>query len=197
MSNKALYRMLVGTVLVLVITIGLYVGMEIAEEKEENNVANKIEYTDEVLDVVSPVIEVKPYIEEKLSVVVKYVDIYGECGHEKVQLEQYNNAQIDNILEQIKQKKQEYSLMENNSNMLIFQKKYDCFCMDHFLIKLGDETKDEIIIYKVDDTGKYAMYETRNVELKYLRETLMSELKVGINAYGYEHLLMILEDIES
>lgn len=197
MSNKALYRMLVGTVLVLVITIGLYVGMEIAEEKEENNVANKIEYTDEVLDVLSPEVEVKPYIEEKLPVIVKYVDIYGECGHEKVQLEQYDNAKIDNILEQIKQKKQEYSLMENNSNMLIFQKKYDCFCMDHFLIKLGDEAKNEIIIYKVDDTGKYAMYETRHVELKYLRETLMSELKVGINAYGYEHLLMILEDIES
>lgn len=195
MSNKALYRMLVGTVLVLVITIGLYVGMEIAEDKRENVIANTVIEND-VIEVTSPNVEVKPY-EEQVTVVVKYVDIYSECGHELTELEQYDNTNTDKVIENIRSKHKEYSLVENKSNILIFQKKYDCFCKDHFLVKIEDENKNEIVIYKVDDNGNYVMHELRKVELQYLRETLLSQLKIGIYANGYENLLMILEDIES
>lgn len=195
MSNKTLYTMLVGIIFVLVITIGLCIGMEIAEERNANLAKNNIAQ-DEVVEVSSPNVEVQPY-EELTTVVVKYVDIYSECGHETVKLEQYDNTTADKIIKDVKANHSDYSLMENKSNILIFQKKYDCLCREHFLIKLDLENENQIVIYKVDEKGQFTLYETREVEVQYLRETLLTQLKDGMYADSMEALLMILEDIES
>ena len=188
--------MLVGTVFVLIITIGLYVGTEIAEERNLNNISNDVGSTD-IIGVVSPSVDVAPYTEEKITVVVKYVDIYGECEHENIQFEQYDNTTVDEVVKKVKKQHQDYSFMENKYNILIFQKNYKHICENHFLIKQEDESKSEISIYKSNKQGEYILYETREVELDYLRESLLQQLKDGIYADGYEQLNMILEDIES
>lgn len=195
MKADTMYRILVGTVFVLLITIVMYVGLNITEKKKEPTDIAKEPNQDVVVDNKDVKIYNEPEEkkEEKINVVAKYIDIYSECPHELNTSEQYYNTTMDNVKNAARNNHPEYSLSEESGNILVFERSYKGKCPNHFLVKIEDKN---LCIYKINATGGYDLYQKTEIASEFLREDLQKRLTAGVKVDGLSNLFMLLEDIE-
>lgn len=193
MRYKTMYRFLVVTVFILLMSLGIYIGakyMDMTDNKKSEEVStakkeNVNIYKDEVKE------ETK---EETKDVSINFVDIYSDCGHLITTSRKERNTTKENIINELKNKNSEYSLAGEQDNVLIFEKTYKGKCHNHYKVKLEN---NEIVIYKIGDSGGYELYQSSGVLKETIREDLITALIDGIEAYGIEELYIIMEDIES
>lgn len=197
MSSETMYRILVSTVFVLLLTISLYVGIELTSNDNvtvnadtDNIDVNNNEEEDPKVDVYTEEIGGD---EDHINVVVKYVDIYSECGHSTQNMEQYYDVEMGSVKKDVVRKHEEYSLLEESGNILIFQRVHSKKCANHFLVKVED---DKLKVYRVS-ADTYELYQVTDIEPTLLREDMLAVLEKGIYANSLEELFMLLEDIES
>lgn len=196
MRYQTMYRLLVVTVFLLLMAVGIYLGTNYIQSNETKkseevsntdnkkvNVYNENKATDD---------EEKE--EELEDVSVNYVDIYSECKHSTTRMEKIPNSNKENVIKDIENSNNGYSLIGENDNILVFEKKHTGKCHEHYKVILED---DEIKIYKIGDSGNYEFYQSSGIISETIREDLITALTDGIEANGLEELYIIMEDIES
>ena len=203
MKTDTMYRVLVGTVFVLLVTLVLYVGINIVG-KEENR-TEEAKNNELVVDNKDVIVNhdgndgsENGYNEDeeqdRINVIAKYVDIYSECEHEMDTSEQYYNSTLDTVKNIARDIHQEYSLSEESGNILVFERVYKGKCPNHFLVKIEESN---LFIYRINLEGEYELYQQTEIAAEFLREGLQEKLKDGIYVNGLSELFVLLEDIES
>lgn len=195
-ETKTLYRILVVCIVVLLMTLGIYLGTEYIE---------KTELKDRVVDVVSED-DVKIYVDNNNSVMEKeeqqednanftvtYVDVYSECGHRKEKYVNYINGDKKKITEEVEQDNI-YSLVGEEDGILIFERIYQGMCGDHYKLKIENQ---KIVVYKINTKGKYELYQTLEIDINTIREDIKSQLEQEVVVDSLDELFIFLEDIES
>lgn len=193
MKQETMYRILVGTVFVLLITIVMYVGLNVVDNNEKP--AEIAKEPDVVVDNKDVIVYNEPETkkEEKINVVVKYIDIYSECEHELNTSEQYYNTTMNTVKDVVRGNHPEYSLSEESGNILVFEKSYRGKCANHFLVKIEDKN---LCIYKVNVQGGFDLYQKTEIASEFLREDLQNRLTDGVYVDGLSNLFVLMEDIE-
>ena len=201
MKTDTMYRVLVGTVFTLLITLVLYVGTKLVDS--EDKMVEEAKVQDVVVDNKNVSVyneeqdtkkEKEDNEEDRINVIAKYVDIYSECDHEMDISEQYYNSTLDTVRNIAKEKHQEYSLSEESGNILVFERVYKGKCPNHFLVKIEE---NNLCIYRINLEGEYEIYQQTEIAAEFLREGLTEKLKDGVYVNGLSELFVLLEDIES
>ena len=139
-----------------------------------------------------------PVITKTYDIEVIYKDEYIKCGHvienkniiygttiEKVKDEE-NNKQKDNG--------NIYEIEEESDEKIVYSRKIEQNCPNHFLVKLEN---DEIVISNIVDESATMVYKKIKVDSEILNPEMLEELNQGIKANSKEELNLIIEDIES
>lgn len=194
MKTDTMYRILVGTVFVLLITLVLYIGVNITEKKnQQSDIANNQEIEVDNKNVKVNNEAESSNSEELVNVVAKYIDIYSECKHEMNTSEQYYNTTIKDVKNQIRINHSEYALSEESGNILVFERVYEGKCPNHFLVKLEDKN---LCIYRINHQGEFELYQKSEIAAEFLREDLQEQLAEGMYANSLSELFVLIEDIE-
>ena len=193
MDNKTMYRILVVTVFMLLMSVGIYIGLEISDNKENDNTGVVVSNTDNIKIYDDEL--VKNIEEEKITdVYVKYSDVYPDCGHTIEQEEKYLNTTKQKIKKEIEEKDTTYKLIGEQDGVLIYQKVHPGKCMNHYKICLEEGI---VKIYRTDEEGEYVLYQDTEITKEMLREGIDAQLEEGIYVDDIEELFLIMEDIES
>lgn len=190
MRTETMYRLIVAIVSIVIMTFGVYMVTDLIANKDEVLVTN----TDpqEINNKEEEKTDIK--VERLREVEVKYVDVYSECNHEKIYTEKYENTTNSKVKENIKKTHPDYAVTLEEDGMIIFQKKYDIKCREHYLVKIED---DKVVIYRIGESGRYEYYQDTGYTKLYIREDLVMQLETGgLYVDGIEELFMLLEDIE-
>lgn len=194
MKIETMYRILVGTIAVLILVIGIYIGVDDKNKLNKDNIIASVS-NDNVI--------VNPYIEEKevvadedlvMDVSVVYTDVYPDCGHTIEQEEKYDHTTINNIKKQIDEKDVGYRLIGTQEGILIYQKVNVGRCRNHYKVILEE---NRVKIYRMGLTGEYEIYQETEITAETIREGIKEQLINGIEVDEIEELLLLIEDIES
>lgn len=190
MESKTMYRILVATVFVLLMTIGIYIGLEITEEdvpvveKVSVSNTNNIEVYDEPIE----------EIEELTDVDVKFTDIYPECGHTIESKEHESNTTKEKVRKQVEERDLGYRLVGEQEGILLYQKVHIGKCLNHYKVCIEE---DVVTIYRMSENGEFVLYQVTEITTNMLREGIKEQLEEGIVVDDVEELFLLMEDIES
>lgn len=192
MKTESLYKILFGVSLILFFVVGIYIGVGISKEEEQKDV---IASTNKKVD-----ISVEPYEEEieqeetLIDVVIKYTDVYPDCGHTIDSEEKYENTTIDNMKCEVDERDLGYRLIGIEDGILIYQKVHTGKCLNHYKVIFEDGT---VKIYRNNIEGEYEYYQDTEITIETIREGIREKLKEGIIVDELEELFLLIEDIES
>ena len=194
MENKMLYRLLVAVIFILLMTIGIYLGLEITDKAMENKEEQLVQVTNtEIKDI--QVYKEDGTKEEVLEEVkIKLTEIYPECGHNIDSDETYTDVSKEEMKRQIADRDITYRLVGEEGNILIFQRVHEGKCMNHYKVCLE---KDVVTIYRMSETGEFVLYQATEVTSAMLREGIKEKLEQGILVDDMEELFLLMEDLES
>ncbi len=194
MGTKIMYKILFGTMMILLFVVGMYIGAELQEKDKSTDVISatnnnvKIEvqpYNDEIVETED---------EELINVSVKYTDVYPDCGHTIESNEQYDNSRVTDIKDEIESKDLGYRLIGIQDGMLIYQKVHNGMCLNHYKVLLEDNA---VKIYRINQLGEFEFYQDTEITIETIREGIKEQLEKGIEVDELEELLLLIEDIES
>lgn len=196
MKTENMYRIFVITIFVLLMTIGIYIGVEVGDENsgedENKNQEVVVSNTDSVY-IYDEQAEIR-HEEEVIEVNVKFTDIYPDCGH-SIDSEEYQGKTTQiKVKEEIEQKDLGYRLIAEQEGILIYQKVHSGKCMNHYKVILEN---DVVNIYRISKAGEYELYQTTEITSNMLREGIKEQLEAGIEVDDIEELFLLMEDIES
>lgn len=194
MKTENMYRILVATIFVLLMTVGIYIGVEITDKEniESKNQDVSVSNTDNVYvyDENAEVIQE----EEVIDVDVKFTDVYPDCGHSIESEEHQSNTTKTKVKEEVEEKDLGYRLIGEQEGILIYQKVHSGKCMNHYKVILEN---DLVNIYRMGKTGEFEPYQTTEISTNMIREGIKEQLQVGIEVDDIEELILLMEDIES
>lgn len=185
--SKTLYRIIILSIAVVLLTVGTYIGVKIAGTTYvDNKVLESV--PDKVVNV-TPVIGI--YKSELQDIKVIYEDYYLCCKHTIIN----ENMEFGITKEEIKEKvDKEYKLIEETDDILTFRKEIDSYCPNHFELRLES---DYVIIYQIIKDDVYSIYKNTEIPRTSIRDELAEELVKGIRVDSLEELNMYIEDLES
>jgi len=195
-DNKKMYQLFVIVFMLVLLTGGILIGVAVSKE-DETQISQEI--IDEIVEEVKSK-EVEVYIEPEQveDVEIVYVDIYNDCNHVS---ESRNNEYGVNLkevkereLKNIEREKSGYQLVKEESGILMFEKKHDCKCGNHYMLKIEN---DIVVIFRYNEDGEYEKYQETDIQKDILRPDLLYRLEEGIEAETVEELYMFLEELES
>lgn len=195
MRTETMYRILVATVMVLLLVIGIYIGIDSANNEKESKM---------IASVSNQNVTVKPYIEEYkdtvseedlvIDVSVVYTDVYPDCGHTIEQEETHESTTVNKIKQKIDEKDLGYRLVGTDDGILIYQKVNVGRCRNHYKVVLEE---DRVKIYRIGISGEYEPYQETEITVETIREGIKEQLIKGIEVDELEELILLIEDIES
>lgn len=195
MRTETMYRILVATVMVLLLVIGIYIGID-SYDKENNE---KL-----IVSASNDNVKVQPYeeqVEETVSeedlvidVSVVYTDVYPDCGHTIETEEKHEATTINNIKQEIDGKDLGYRLVGSQEGVLIYQKVNTGKCRNHYKVMLEEGI---VKIYRMGLGGEFEPYQETEITVETIREGIKEQLEEGIIVDEIEELLLLIEDIES
>ena len=194
MRSETMYRILVGTIFILLMVIGIYLGLEFSGKDEKQPVI--ISSTDDVKIYESEADkknETEPE-EEIGEVVVKFTNIYPECGHSMESEEKYQNTTKSAVREEIESKDTAYRLIGEQDGVMLYEKVHAGKCMNHYKVCLEN---NRVMIYRIGENNEYELYQETDITQDMIRETVAEQLKEGIEVDDIEELFLLMEDIES
>lgn len=194
MKTETMYRILVTTVLVLIMVIGIYIGIDSYEKESNENI---------IASVSNDKVSVKPYIEEQdviseddlvIDVSIVYTDVYPDCGHTIEIEEKHERTTVNRIKQEIDEKDLGYRLVGSNEGVLIYQKVNTGKCRNHYKVILEE---NRVKIYRMGISGDFEPYQETEITVETIREGIREQLETGIIVDEIEELLLLIEDIES
>ncbi|MBR6689054.1 MAG: hypothetical protein IKL68_03475 [Clostridia bacterium] len=192
MRTETIYKILFGVTLILLFMVGVYIGAEISNKEEQNNVIAST--SKDVKIEVEPYEETVDEVEELIDVSVKYTDVYPDCGHTIESHEQYEKTTLMDMKEEIESKDLGYRLIGQEDGLLIYQKVHNGKCLNHYKVILEENT---VKIYRINMSGEFEFYQDTEITTEMLREGIREQLEKGIMVDEVEELLLLIEDIES
>lgn len=196
MKTENMYRVLVATIFILLMTVGIYIGVEITDnDMVKNNNENQevvVSHTDsiQIYNEQAKIVQE----EEVIDVNVKFTDVYPDCGHSIESEEHQSETTKTKVKEEIEGKEIGYRLIGEQEGILIYQKVHSGKCMNHYKVILEN---DFVNIYRINKTGEFELYQTTEITSKMLREGIKEQLQQGIEVDDIEELILLMEDIES
>jgi len=197
MKTENMYRVLVATIFVLLMTVGIYIGVEITDKDNEKLKTNKnSEITVSNTDSVKVYDEQAEIIQEEqiTDVNVKFTDVYPDCGHSIESEEHQSETTKNKVKEEIEEKDLGYRLVGEQEGILIYQKVHTGKCMNHYKVILENEL---VNIYRIGKLGEFELYQTTEITSNMLRDGIKEQLQSGIEVDDIEELFLLMEDIES
>ena len=197
MKTENMYRILVATIFVLLMTVGIYIGVEITDkDNKKTNNNNNSEISVSNTDNVQIYEEQAEIIqdEEVINVNVKFNDVYPDCGHTVETEEHQESTTKTKVNEEIENKDLGYRLIGEQEGVLLYQKVHSGKCMNHYKVILEN---DLVNIYRIGKLGEFELYQTTEITTSMLREGIKEQLQVGIEVDDIEELFLLMEDIES
>lgn len=193
MENKNMYRILVATIFVLLMTVGVYIGVEITDNSIKSNEQEIIESNTDAIEVYDEEAEIEAE-EELMDVDVQFTDVYPDCGHNIESKEHQQNTTKEKVRQEIEDKDLGYRLIGEQDGILLYQKVHTGKCMNHYKVILE---KDLVTIYRMSKSGEFELYQTTEITSGMLREGIKEQLETGIEVDDIEELFLLMEDIES
>ena len=191
------YRVFLIGFLVVLTVIGIFIGVQLVKnksEEEKNNTIYNENDIEEKVDIYTPVISKKSYDIELI-----YEDYYTICKESIIN----KNIVYGTTLDELKQREEEkqnklnekYDIVEQNNEKLVYKRKIDKYCPNHFKVAINDK-QDRVIVYNKEDKVLSTIYQEIEIYKNTLREELKEELKNGIDVDSKKELELIIEDIE-
>lgn len=118
---------------------------------------------------------------------------YKGCGH-TIKEEKMAEEDIINKTEQdITEKYREWDIKKFSVDNVVLYKEVNDVCDNDYIIK---EKDGNVVVFKLDNEGKEVLYDVTSIEVQYLPETDLVQLRDGIKVNGVEKLNQIIEDFE-
>ncbi|HBC83939.1 MAG TPA: hypothetical protein DCZ30_00320, partial [Clostridiales bacterium] len=111
-------------------------------------------------------------------------------------IKEEKNAEEDIINkneQDINEKYIEWDIKKFSADNIILYKEVNNVCDNDYIIK---EKEGNIVIFKLDNEGREVLYDITPIEVKYLPEADLIQLKDGIKVNGLDRLNQIIEDFE-
>ncbi len=196
MKTENMYRILVATIFVLFMTVGIYIGVEIGDNKEGQEEIKSPDVVVSNTDSIYIYDEQAEIIDEEeiIDVDVKFTDVYPDCGHSIDSVEHQNATTKTKVKEEIKEKDLGYRLIGEQEGVLLYQKVHSGKCMNHYKVILEN---DLVNIYRMGKTAEFELYQTTDITSDMLRLGIKEQLEAGIEVDDIEELILLMEDIES
>jgi len=195
MKTETMYRILVATVMVLLLVIGIYIGIDTSNNEKESKLLASVSNKN---------VTVNPYVEEEketvseddlvIDVSVVYTDVYPDCGHTIEQEETHESTTVNRIKQEIDEKDLGYRLVGTQDGILIYQKVNAGRCRNHYKVVLEE---NRVRIYRMGGSGEYEPYQETEITAETIREGIKEKLIEGIEVDELEDLILLIEDIES
>lgn len=135
------------------------------------------------------------YSNTKISpdAILSFNTYYKGCGH-TVKEEKKAEEDIINKTEQdIIEKYIEWDIKKFSTDNVVLYKEVEGSCDNDYIIK---EKDGNIVIFKLDNKDREILYDVTSIEVQYLPETDLKQLKDGIKVNGLEKVNQIIEDFE-
>lgn len=192
-----MYRILVATVLVLLMVVGIYIGVELSDDntvdKAKANEQNIQVSNTDAIQIYDELAQMEQE-DELTEVDVKFTDVYPDCGHNIESEEHQPNTTKEKVKKEIEDKDLGYRLIGEQDGILLYQKVHIGKCMNHYKVILEN---DVVAIYRINETGEFEPYQTTEITSNMLREGIKEQLEAGIVVDDIEELFLLMEDIES
>lgn len=195
MRIETKYRILVISMFVILLMFGVYIGFNVGKGDSANELAESV-MNNNTDDEVSIYTESKA--EKKYDIELVYEEEYTLCGHKIDNSDIITNTTLDELKEKeiAKQKESgnEYEILEESNERLVFYKKLDQNCPNHFNIKLENGI---VVVYSVANDTVSTVYQKIDIPQELISPEMLEELNVGIKVDSKEDLNLIIEDLES
>ena len=195
-EKKKLYQLFVAVFMIFLLTGGIVIGLLVSKNDSNLEEEPKVE---EVSNKNVEVYNNHVYEEDKEEdIEIVYVDIYEDCNHVSENRSNEYGVNIEDIkkreLDKIEKEKSDYKLVKDSDGILMFEKKHNSKCGNHYMLKLEDEN---VVIYRYTESGEYEKYQDTEILKESLRPDFLYRLEEGIEAETVEELYMFLEELES
>lgn len=176
----------------LLLLLGIYVGFKFTTN--DKIVEDKTSTADDSIEKD----ETTPVITKTYDIEVVYKDEYTKCGHTIQSKDMVYGTTLENLKKEENQKQKEkgiiYEIEEESNDQIVYSRKVDQNCPNHFLVKIE---KNDIVIYNIIDDAAMSVYKKLEVDINTLNPEMLEELNEGIKVDSKEDLNLIIEDIES
>jgi len=194
MSSKNMYRVLVVTVFILLMVVGMYIGVELTEDKTKVKEQEVVVSNTDSIKIYDEQADIQDSEEPLIDVEVKFTDIYPDCGHNIESKESQKDTTKEKVKKEVEEKDLGYRLIGEQNGLLIYQKVHTGKCMNHYKVSLENNI---VTIYRINKLGEFELYQTTEITSNMLREGIKEQLEEGIVVDDIEELLLLMEDIES
>ena len=183
-------------ILIVFLVIGFYYGYELVQYKKIGEYAA---LTDEINDINEEIIETN-FEEEKIryDTLILVENVYNKCNHKENKIikvsEEIINMKEDEAKGYFENKG--YSLLEFSPSEIKLLKEEDKMCMEHFVIKFGNDNDSFLSVYKKDDNNELRLYRETDIAKEFLTNIDNENFEEGIDVYGKENVEIVLEDYE-
>ena len=125
-------------------------------------------------------------------------NVYNKCNHKENKIikvsEEIINMKEDEAKGYFENKG--YSLLEFSPSEIKLLKEEDKMCMEHFVIKFGNDNDSFLSVYKKDDNNELRLYRETDIAKEFLTNIDNENFEEGIDVYGKENVEKVLEDYE-
>ena len=178
--------------IVLLLVLGVYIGFKYT--RNDKNVEDKTSIAEDRIEKD----ETTPVSTKTYDIEVVYKDEYTKCGHTIQNKDMVYGTTLENLKEEENKKQKEkgiiYEVEEESNDQIVYSRKVDQNCPNHFLVKIEN---NNIVIYNIIDDAAMSVYKKLEVDMNTLNPEMLEELNEGIKVDSKEDLNLIIEDIES
>lgn len=194
MGSENMYRVLVATVLVLLMVVGIYIGVELTDNETKAQEQEVVESNTDAIKIYNEDADITENEQTLIDVDVKFTDVYPDCGHNIESEEHQSDTTKEKVKQEIEDKDIGYKLIGEQDGILLYQKVHTGRCMNHYKVILEN---DLVTIYRMSKAGEFEPYQTTEITSSMLREGIKEQLEAGIEVDDIEELFLLMEDIES
>ena len=199
--SKGLYRILLACVTVVLLTVGLYIGLQISKEDTAlNDNINDTTTTDVIskqdTQQVSNTVDI--YDDKNATIELVYEDYYSLDDKLVSNSNVVYGISVNDLKKQENEKNEQakngYELVEQSTVKLRYRRTLNQYSPCHFLVKLEG---GKVVIYNIVSDTVNTLYKDTNISEESLRPELLEELNIGKRVDSKEELNELIEDIES
>ena len=179
---------------VFLLIIGVILGIFIYNKNKTDNTNivdnKKLAEKNEINNAVPTAV-----VEEKISPNAKVLQkqYFTGCDHLLKETKNIPENLVNKNKEAVEKYYKDWNVDSFSENEIIIYKEEDGFCGQHYLIK---EHNGVLGIYTKDENGEVTLKKDTEIQTKYLPETDLEKVKLGIEAVGNMELNSVLEDFE-
>lgn len=197
MEKTIWYRIFLIIFILVLAVAGMFIGIQLVKNEPINKKEPTIyvEERKEEVEIYEPVMSKKKYDVELI-----YEDYYVLCDETVSVKNIIHDTTIEDVKkdEEVKQKKnkEKYEIVEATENRIVYKRKINKYCPNHYKIMINDK-ENKVKIYNIEDDENITLYREVEIYKDLLRREMIKELKDGITVDNKNELNNIIEDLES